>query len=87
MAQQQKIERDLDKNINYLKEALGVGEIFDIMFREYQIGRRRAASFSINGMTNDILLAYMFEDMIAYEQEDLSLNTMHKLFYSRATHS
>ena len=87
MSQQQRIERDLDKNVNYLKEALGVGESFDIIFREYQVGRRRAASFSINGMTNDILLANVFKEMIAYEQEDLCLNTMHKLFYSRSTHS
>lgn len=87
MAEETKIEKDIDKNINYLKELLGVGESFDIIFREYKVGRKRAASFSINAMTNDILLSNIFADMMSYCQEELSINTLQKLFYSRACHS
>lgn len=82
-----KIKPDIDSNINLLKDMLGVGESFDIIFREYNAGRKRAASFSINGMVNDILISNVLEDMTAYLQQDLSINTMHKLFYSRSTHS
>ncbi len=82
-----KIDKDIDTNINYLKELLGVGETFDIIFREYKVGCRRAASFSINGMTNDILLSHIFQDMMLLNQDNLSINTLHKLFYSHATHS
>lgn len=85
--EEQKIHKELDDNINYLKELLGVGETFDIVFREYKVGRRRAASFSINGMTNDVLLTNVFQDMMLFNQEDLTVNTLQKLFYSRATHS
>ncbi len=85
--EQRKIDKNLDNNINYLKELLDVGENFDIIFREYKVGRKRAASFSINGMTNDILLTNIFEDMTAVNQDELSINTLQKLFYSRATHS
>ncbi|BBB92348.1 MAG TPA: spore germination protein [Methylomusa anaerophila] len=82
-----KINKDIDANINYLKELVGVGESFDIIFREYKVGRRRAASFSINGMTNDVLLTNVFQNMILFNQDDLSINTLQKLFYSHATHS
>lgn len=82
-----RISKDIDNNINYLKDLLGVGESYDIIFREYKVGRKRAASFSINAMTNDVLLTNVFEDMIAFNQEELSVNTLQKIFYSRATHS
>jgi stage V sporulation protein AF len=82
-----KVNKDIDVNINYLKDKLGVGESYDIIFREYHVGRKRAASFSINGMTNDVLLTNVFQDMMTFHQDDLSINTLHKLFYSRATHS
>jgi len=87
MTEEQKIDKDIDKNINYLKDLLGVGESFDIIFREYKVGRKRAASFSINGMTNDVLLTNVFQDMLTLHPEELTVNTMQKLFYTRATHS
>jgi stage V sporulation protein AF len=87
MEEQEKIEKDIDHNINYLKDLLGVGENYDIVFREYKVGRKRAASFSINGMTNDVLLTNVFQDMLTLKPEELSVNTLQKLFYTRATHS
>lgn len=87
MADERKIAKEIDDNINYIKDYLGVGESFDIVFREFRVGRKRAASFSINGMTNDVVLSNVFEDLTVYKQEDLSINTMEKLFYHRATHS
>lgn len=87
MGEKRRIDSDLDKNVNYLKDLFGVGESFDVIFREYKVGRKRAASFSINGMTNDVLLSDIFEDMMVYNQEELSINTLEKVFYHRATHS
>ncbi|MBP2634220.1 MAG: gerXA [Firmicutes bacterium] len=87
MSEEKPIDKDLDSNINYIKDKLGVGETFDIVFREYKVGRKRAASFSINGMTNDVVLSNVFEELTAYNQEELTINTLEKLFYSRTTHS
>ena len=87
MERTSRIETDIDKNINYLKELLGVGETFDIVFREYKIGRKRAASFSINAMVNDIVMADVLEHVMAQNTEDLGVNTLQKLFYSRSTHT
>jgi stage V sporulation protein AF len=86
MAQERKIAKDIDCNIRYLKDLLGVGETFDIVFREYLVGRKRAASFSINAMTNDILVSNILEDITLFKQEDLNINTLKKIFYSRTTH-
>ncbi|MBP2652789.1 MAG: gerBA [Firmicutes bacterium] len=82
-----KINKDIDVNINHLKDLLGVGESFDIIFREYKVGRRRAASFSVNGMTNDLLLSTVFQDLMVFNQDELSVNALQHLFYSHATHS
>lgn len=87
MAGNRKIEKDIDKNINYLKELLGVGETYDICFREFRIGRKRAASFSINGMVNDLLMADVLKEIIAERPEELTLNTLQKVFYTRAIHT
>ena len=87
MAEKPKIAKDIDSNINYLKELLGVGESFDVIFREYKFGRRRGASFSINAMVNDVVMADVLEHMMAQGQEELSMNILQKLFYSRLTHS
>lgn len=87
MDEERRISKDIDVNINYLKDSLGVGETFDIVFREYKVGRKRAASFSINGMTNDVLLTNVFQDVLTLDPEELSINTLQKVFYTRATHS
>ncbi|QDR80768.1 spore germination protein [Sporomusa termitida] len=87
MADERKIAKEIDDNINYIKDYLGVGETFDVVFREFRVGRKRAASFSINGMTNDIVLSNVLEELTVYKQEELTINTMEKLFYHRTTHS
>ena len=87
MAEERKIDKDIDKNINYLKDLLGIGETFDIMFREFHIGHKRAASFTVNGMTSDLLIADLFKEMIATDAQALSMNTLQKLFYTRAIHT
>lgn len=88
MAEEQTtISTDIDENINYLKNLLGVGESFDIVFREYKVGRKRAASFSVNAMTNDVLLTNVLQDMFTLKSEELTINTLQKLFYTRITHT
>ncbi|MDU2066263.1 MAG: spore germination protein [Sporomusaceae bacterium] len=81
------IHKKLDENIKNMKALLGTDESFDIVFREYHVGSRRSASFSINGMTNDVLLTNVFQDMMTLKQQELTINTLEKVFYSRATHS
>ena len=87
MAEGRNVTKDLDSNINYLKELLGVGETYDVCFREFRVGRKRAASFSINGMVNDLLVAQIFTEIMADRPEELSINTLHKVFYTRAIHT
>jgi len=85
--EKRKIHKEIDHTISYLKELLGIGTCFDIVFREYRVGRKRAASFSINGMTNDVLLTNVFQDIFTLNPEELNVNTLQKVFYHRVTHS
>lgn len=87
MEEKIKVSKDLDSNINQLKDLLGIGETFDIIFREYKVGRKRAASFSINGMTNDVLFTNVLQDILILSPEDVSINVLQKIFYTRATHT
>lgn len=82
-----KLYKDIEKNLSYIREKIGVGESFDIVFREYKVGRKTAASFSINGMTNDVLLSGVFQDIMVWQQDEMSIQTLRKVFLSRATHS
>lgn len=86
MTQERRIVKDIDSNIRYLKDLLGVGETFDIVFREYRVGRKRAASFSINAMTNDLVVSNILEDITLFKQEEFSIDSLKKIFYSRTPH-
>lgn len=44
------IERELDKNIAYIRNKVGIGVSFDIIYREFAFGDTRIATFGINGM-------------------------------------
>ena len=87
MAEEKKIARDIEENIQYLKELLGVGESFDIIFREFYIGRKKIATYSINAMVNDDLMSDVLEDIVARSPEELAVDTLDKIFYNRATHT
>ncbi len=87
MGEKKKVAKKLDDNISYIKGLVGAGESYDIVFREYTVGRKQAASFSINGMTNDVLLTNVFQDMVTLHPDGLTINTLEKVFYTRATHS
>lgn len=84
---ERKIETEIDRNISFLKDLLGVGESFDIVFREFRIGRKKAVTFSINGMTNDVLLTNIYEEIMTHHPEELSINTLQKIVNHRAPHS
>ncbi len=87
MSERKAVDKNIDKNINTLKDILGVGETFDIIFREYKIGRKRAASFSINGMTNDVVFSNVLQDILVLAPNDVTINGLDKVFYTRSTHT
>ncbi|MDL2281110.1 spore germination protein [Selenomonadales bacterium OttesenSCG-928-I06] len=79
------VSKDIDNNIDYIKTLLGIGETFDIVFREHKIGNKKAASFAVTGMMNDLLVATIFKEITSYKQEVMSINTLKQVFFSRTT--
>ena len=53
ITEKKSIDRNIEKNVAYMKELLGVGVSFDIIYREFHLGNKRIATFGINGMTYD----------------------------------
>ena len=45
-----KVSGDLAKNRDYLDRQLGVGESFDVLYRNVEIGKKNAALYMIDGM-------------------------------------
>ena len=44
-----KVSGDLAKNRDYLDRQLGVGESFDVLYRNVEIGKKNAALYMIDG--------------------------------------
>ncbi len=87
MAEHEAIHVNIESNITYLKDLLGIGEGFDIVMREYDVCGKQAASLSINGMTNDVLVSDILEDMIFYNYEPTPFFNLDDLMKKRATHT
>lgn len=81
------ISREIDRNIQYLNKLLGVGESFDIIFREMYAGRKKIATYSINAMVNDDLISDILEDVVSFAPEELTVDALYKIFYHRAAHT
>ena len=48
-----KVSGDLAKNRDYLDRQLGVGESFDVLYRNVEIGKKNAALYMIDGFCKD----------------------------------
>lgn len=81
---EKQVAKSLDDNVSYLKERLGAGESFDILYRVVEIGGKRAAFFYVNNLvpqTQMTLLMHYWEDL---KEEDLSVDALHKFFHRHA---
>ncbi len=78
------VAKSLDENVAYLKERLGAGESFDILYRVIEVGGKRAAFFYVNNFTPQVqgtLLMHFWEML---PKEELTVDTLHKFFHRHA---
>ena len=75
------IYTDLEKNMEYLEEKLGVSESFDIVYRVIEIGGRRACIYFIDGFCKDELMQKMLQYFLAIKPEELPEN-VHQMLKS-----
>jgi len=86
MAPIHKVSKKYDENIKMLKEELGIGESFDLVLREFEIGGKKAAFIFVDGMIKDIPFVEIMQNFVELDREDLSPNTLHKLLNRYVTY-
>lgn len=74
-----RISNNFKENIEYLSDKLGVGTSFDVVKREIEVGRKRAAIFFIDGLVKDDIMLWILHILQKEKREDLVPNTLKKL--------
>ncbi|HHW91939.1 MAG TPA: spore germination protein [Firmicutes bacterium] len=75
------LHKKLQDNLDYLAEKMGVGESFDVIVREIEIGGKRAALLYIDGFVKDQVM-FIMEFLFYLDREDIVPDTVDK-FYKR----
>ena len=84
LAEKKPIDRELEKNAVYLKEVLGVGVSFDIIYREFHLGNKRIATYGINGMNATHMITDALKSLFPLPSEThISADVLRSLFVHR----
>lgn len=73
------IDRAFDRNVTYVKETLGIGVSFDIVYREFCFGNRRVASFGINGMNATQTVTTALKNIFPPPSDTMTISVLHEL--------
>ena len=81
ITEKKRIDRDIEKNVAYLKEVLGVGVSFDIIYREFHLGNKRIATYGINGMNATHMITDALKSLFPLPSEThISADVLRNLF-------
>jgi len=77
------ISKNYQENIDYLNSKLGASESYDIVVREMNIGSKKIAIYSINGMVGRPASNIIIEALTEIERSELVVNALAKLVKSK----
>ncbi|HWQ42351.1 MAG TPA: spore germination protein [Desulfosporosinus sp.] len=77
------VSKNYQANLDYLNRELGVPDSFDIVLREMSIGGKKVAIYSVNGMVDTNIAAFILDALIDLERSDLIVNALDKLVKGR----
>ncbi len=80
------ISRRLDENKRILEERVGLGQSFDVMFREMTFGEKRTGIFYINGFAKDTILTDLILRLSYLSKKELVPNTLKNLMEKYIAH-
>lgn len=78
------VAKSLDQNVAFLKERLGAGESFDILYRVVEFAGKRAAFFYVNNLVPQVQMTILMHYWDDLKREDLSVDALHKFFHRHA---
>mgnify|MGYP005827671869 CR=1 FL=1 len=73
------VHADIQKNIAYLKESLGVDKSFDVIQLDVEYAEKEMALFLIDGFAKDDILHLIMKFLAGLKPEDLDNDTLKKL--------
>ncbi|WP_409991407.1 spore germination protein [Paranoxybacillus vitaminiphilus] len=73
------VSANLDENVAYLKERLGVGKSFDVIYLDVEYAGRAMAFFMIDGFVKDDILHYIMRFLAALDETVLQSEPLEKL--------
>lgn len=79
------ITTDLDTNVKYLEELLGVGKSFDILSQPYTFGGRRIHVFLVNGFYDARTVMQMLAELAVLNDGALDEDALDKITHRRIT--
>jgi stage V sporulation protein AF len=73
------VSANLDENVTYLKERLGVGKSFDVIYLDVEYAGRAMAFFMIDGFVKDDILHYIMKYLSTLDETMLQYEPLEKL--------
>lgn len=73
------IGRDLEENLSFLRERLGIGVTFDVLLREVEVGGKRGALLFVDGFVKDKVTVDLIESLQKARREEIVPMTIRKL--------
>lgn len=66
------ISTDYNKNVNYLKDEIGFGKSFDVLYRELNLKGRRVSLFFLDGFLKDESLQALIQSFCVYKEDNIA---------------
>ncbi|ACB85185.1 spore germination protein [Natranaerobius thermophilus] len=73
------IHKDIEKNVDTLKQYLGTEESFDVVIREFEIGDNKAALCYIDAFGDDQIVTLIMQNLVKVERKEIVPNTHDKI--------
>ncbi len=64
------IDKDYEKNLEFLKKELGAEESFDVIIREFKVIGRKSVLIGIDGFVKDEIVTYVMQSLNELRRED-----------------
>ncbi|TKC19907.1 spore germination protein [Robertmurraya kyonggiensis] len=73
------VHEHIEENVDYLKDALGVGKSFDVLQLNVEYAERKMAFYFIDGFVKDDILHLLMKFLAKLKPEELEPDALHRL--------
>ncbi|MEQ2526180.1 spore germination protein [Robertmurraya yapensis] len=73
------VHEHIEENVDYLKEALGVGKSFDVLQLDVEYAERKMAFYFIDGFVKDDIMHLLMKFLAKLKPEELEPDVLHRL--------